>query len=239
MNLKEKNIENILSLWTKVNEPFNTNYNKGSYSYCYIPFSDWPNRLWSHDFTPEVLDDVINEIHNGKEKLMISYWGDNYDMFVSKGMEQRSQLTGMSLYLKEKAVYENRLQLIPVKNREQSKQWVDTFAVPFGYQIHEDVVARSCDKVQFYLAFLGDTVIGTALLHIHEGITGIHAVGIMPQMRKMGFAEEIMKMLINTAIDNNASHCVLQASALGKGIYNRLGFTDDFLFTNYALRSNK
>lgn len=239
MTLTEKNIANILSLWTTVNKPFNTNYNKGNYSYCYIPFSAWPNRLWSYQFTPELLDEAIEEMQDGKEKLMISYWGDNFDLFLSRGLEQRSQLTGMSLPLAERAVHENRLQLVPVKNSGQSKLWVDTFAVPFGYHIHEEIVARSVNEVQFYLAYLGDTAIGTAVLYVREGIAGIHSVGILPEMRKMGYAEEIMKILINKAIDNNATHCVLQASALGKGIYTRLGFTEDFLFTNYGLPSDK
>jgi len=239
MNLKEKNVENILSLWTMVNTPFNSNYNRENYSYCYLPFSDWPNRLWSWNFTPEVLDDAINEMRNGKEKLMISYWGNNHDLFLSQGLEQRSQQTAMSLPLKERPVYEKRLQLIRVTNEEQAKHWTDTFTIPFGSRIHEDIVAQSRDKVQFYLVFLENTLIGTALLHIEDGIAGIHSVGIIPEVRRKGYAEEIMKILIDMAMDNNASHCVLQASAMGKGIYTRLGFTEDFLFTHYILPSNK
>ena len=239
MNLKEKNVENILSLWTMVNTPFNTNYSKENYNYCYLPFSDWPNRLWSWNFTPEVLDDAINEMRNGKEKLMISYWGDNHDLFLSRGLEQRSQQTAMSLQLTERPVYEKRLQLIRVTNEEQARHWADTFTIPFGYHIHENIVAQSCDKVQFYLVFLENTLIGTALLHIEHGIAGIHSVGIIPEVRRKGYAEEIMKILIDMAMDSNVSHCVLQASAMGKGIYARLGFTEDFLFTHYKLPSNK
>lgn len=239
MNLKEKNLENILSLWTMVNTPFDTNYNKEHYSYCYLPFSDWPNRLWSWNYTPEVLDDAINEMRNGKESLKISSWEDNHDLFLSRGLELRFQQTAMSLQLKERPVYEKRLRLLKVANQEQARQWVDTFAVPFGYRIHEDVVSHSCDKVPFYLVFLENALIGTALLHIEDGIAGIHSVGIIPEVRRQGYAEEIMKMLIDIAIDSNASHCVLQASAMGQGIYTRMGFTADFLFTHYVLPSNK
>lgn len=239
MNLKEKNVENILSLWTMVSTPFNANYNRKNYDYCYLPFSEWPNRLWSWNFTPDVLDNAINEIRNGKESLKISCWEDNHELFLSRGLEQRFQQTAMSLQLTERPVYEKRLQLIRVANEEQAKHWVDTFTVPFGYRIHEDIVARSCDKVQFYLVFLENALIGTALLHIQDGIAGIHSVGIIPEVRKRGYAEEIMNILIDMAIDSNASHCVLQASAMGKGIYTRLGFTEDFLFTHYILPSNK
>jgi len=82
---------------------------------------------------------------------------------------------------------------------------------------------------------LGNEVIGTALLYISNGIAGVHSVGVIPAMRKMGFAEEIMKMLINMSIAGDASFCVLQASKMGIGIYTRLGFKEDFLFTHYHL----
>jgi predicted GNAT family acetyltransferase len=178
-------------------------------------------------------------MRNGKEKLMISYWGDNHDMFLSRGLELRGQQTAMSLQLTERPVPEKRLHLIRVKNEAQAKQWVDTFAVPFGYRIHEDIVSHSCDKTDFYLVFLENALVGTALLHMQDGIAGIHSVGILPEVRRQGYAEEIMKLLINIAMDYNASHCILQASAMGKGIYTRLGFTEDFLFSHYKLGANK
>ncbi|MNF14153.1 hypothetical protein D3C80_2162530 [compost metagenome] len=54
-------------------------------------------------------------------------------------------------------------------------------------------------------------------------------------MRKRGYAEEIMKFAINEAIDADCEYAQLQASALGKGIYTRLGFEDLFTITNYQL----
>jgi ribosomal protein S18 acetylase RimI-like enzyme len=235
MNIKEKNIENIISLWTEVSAPFNGNYNKESYAYSYLPFSEWPNRLWSYRFTANVVDAAIREMQKGKKKMTISYWDDDHDLLVSKGFQQKSQLVGMSLPLTEKLVYEKRLQLIRVESRLQSKQWSDAFQLAFNYFIHEDVILNSPHSVQYYIAMLNGEVIGTAILYIHNGIAGIHSVGVLPTMRKMGFADEIMKAIINTAVERKASHAVLQASKMGIGIYKRLGFQEDFLFTNYFL----
>ena len=224
MALKEKNIANIISLWTEVSAPFNGNYNKESYAYSYLPFSEWPNRLWSYRFTAFVVDAAIREMQEGKKKMSISYWDDDHELLVSKGFQQKSQLVGMSLPLTKKLEYEKRLLLMRVENRPQSKQWSDAFQLAFNYFIHEDVILNSPHSVQYYTAVLNGEVIGTAILYVHNGIAGIHAVGVLPTKRKMGFADEIMKVLINIAIESKASHAVLQASKMGIGIYKRLGF---------------
>lgn len=80
-----------------------------------------------------------------------------------------------------------------------------------------------------------ETAIGTLTLFQTEKIMGIHGVGVIPEMRKKGFAEEIMKFAINEAIDADAQYAQLQASDLGKDIYRRLGFEDLFLIKNYVL----
>jgi ribosomal protein S18 acetylase RimI-like enzyme len=237
MDLKQKNIENIISLWTEVSAPFNGYYNKEDYAYSYLPFSEWPNRLWSYHITANVLDAAIQLIRDEQKKLMIAYWEDDHDLFVSKGFQQKAQLVGMSLPLQEKLVYEKRLQLISVESRAQSQQWSSAFQLAFNYFIHEDVILKAPHSVQYYIALHENAVIGTAILYIHNGIAGIHAVGVLPTMRKMGFADEIMKALINIAIDSKASHAMLQASKMGIGIYRRLGFQEDFLFTGYYLPS--
>lgn len=235
MDIKEKNIANIISLWTGVSTPFNGHHKKEGYAYTFLPFSEWPNRLWSYQFTEQVLDAAIQEIRDGKQKMVISYWGDDHDLFLAKGFEERA-LVGMSLPLQNKLLFEKRLRLQRVADREQSKLWSSAFQLGFNYFIHEDILGKSPHSVQYYLAMLGNEVIGTAILYIDNGIAGIHAVGVIPTMRKMGFADEIMKALINMAIESNATHAVLQASKMGIGIYRRLGFQEDFLFTNYRLQ---
>ncbi len=235
MNIKEKNIENIISLWTEVSAPFNGNHTRENFAYSYLPFSEWPNRLWSYRFTANVADAAVQVIRNEKKKMTISYWDDDHDLLLSKGFQQKTQLVGMSLPLTGKLVYEKRLQLIRVETPAQSKQWSNVFPQAFNYFIHEDILLNAPQSVQYYTAVFENEVIGTALLYIHNGIAGIHSVGVLPAMRKMGFADEIMKVLINTAVESQASHAVLQASKLGIGIYRRLGFQEDFLFTNYFL----
>jgi predicted acetyltransferase len=64
---------------------------------------------------------------------------------------------------------------------------------------------------------------------------GIHGVGVIPEMRRKGFAEEIMKFALNISIDLKAEYALLQASAMGKDIYTRLGFEDLFVIKNYIL----
>ena len=66
-------------------------------------------------------------------------------------------------------------------------------------------------------------------------IAGIHGVGVIPSYRRKGFAEEIMKVLLNDALEYGADYSTLQASNMGKGIYERLGYSEDFLISNYIM----
>jgi hypothetical protein len=46
-----------------------------------------------------------------------------------------------------------------------------------------------------------------------------------------------MKFAMNLSIDLNTETAHLQASAMGKDIYSRLGFKDLFVIKNYILKS--
>jgi hypothetical protein len=43
-----------------------------------------------------------------------------------------------------------------------------------------------------------------------------------------------MGFVLNRAIILGASHVTLQASAMGKGLYDKLGFREDFTIKNYV-----
>jgi predicted GNAT family acetyltransferase len=88
--------------------------------------------------------------------------------------------------------------------------------------INKETLVHNYENVKFYLVHLGEKPIGTLTLFQTGNIMGIHGVGVIPEMRKRGFAEEIMKFAINEAVDANAEYAQLQASPLGKNIYSRL-----------------
>ncbi len=67
---------------------------------------------------------------------------------------------------------------------------------------------------------------------------GVHSVGIPPEMRRKGYAKQIMKLLINSAVDNACDYMTLQASDMGKNLYLNLGFKEQFTIKNYKLQQS-
>jgi len=45
-----------------------------------------------------------------------------------------------------------------------------------------------------------------------------------------------MKLLINIAVENGNEHITLQASNMGKNLYIKLGFKEQFSIKNYTLQ---
>lgn len=141
----------------------------------------------------------------------------------------------MALKLGDKFTLQNHLTFKRVLNEEDAKIWSDIYPLSFNYVISKETLIHNYENVKYFLVHFEEKPIGTLALFQTGKTMGIHGVGVIPEMRKKGLAEEIMKFGINQAIDENCEYAQLQASDLGKGIYTRLGFEDLFVITNYQL----
>ncbi len=242
INLAKDNIDNLTALWKTVATPLLSYHKNDPFQFSQIKNSGWPNRLWfREDITEKNLPQIL-DIIDQNPGLIIPYWdifgSKSNEIFEKKGFQTRMQLVAMALKLGEKFSQENNLTFKRVVNEEDAKTWSDIYPLSFGYVISKETLVHNYEDVEFYLVYLENSPIGTLTLFQTGDIMGIHGVGVIPEMRKRGFAEEIMKFAINKAIDAGAEYAHLQASPLGKGIYTRLGFEDLFLITNYFLNSN-
>lgn len=242
INLIEDNIDNLTTLWKTAGTSLLSYHKNDPFEYSQIPNAGWPNRLWFRkDITQENLPQILEIIQNNPG-LVIPYW-DIFESNSNEILEQnkfqiRNQLVAMALKLDKKFPLQNNLTFKRVLNEEDAKTWSDIYPLSFNYVISKETLIHNYENASYFLVHLNEKAIGTLTLFQTGKIMGIHGVGVIPEMRKKGFAEEIMKFAINKAIDANAEYAQLQASALGKNIYRRLGFEDLFLITNYFLDSN-
>jgi len=238
-NLIKDNIDNLTALWRTVATPLLSYHKFDPFEFSQIKNSGWPNRLWfREDIKEENLPQIL-EIMKKNPGLVIPYWdifgSNSSDFFENKGFKIRIQLMAMALKLDKKFTLQNKLNFKRVLNEEDAKTWSDIYPLSFSYVISKETLMHNYENVKFYLVHFEEKPIGTLTLFQTGNVMGIHGVGVIPEMRKKGFAEEIMKFALNEAIDAGCEYAQLQASALGKGIYTRLGFEDLFLITNYQL----
>jgi len=242
-NIIQANIINLTSIWQQAAELFDSCYLLNDFNYCYIENSDWPNRLWFNgSITESIIDEVKDKLFSTPKPITVSCW--NIDDSISDhllkkaGFKEKSVQIGMSLRLKEWPQKQLRLNFNKVVNADQAGLWAEVYSKAFGYRISEEIVKKTWGDIEFYLAIHEEGQVGTAIIYRTGNIVGIHGIGIIPDQRRQGFAEEIMEFVLSRASILGASHITLQASVMGKGLYSKLGFKEDFVLKNYILDQN-
>ena len=235
------NINNLTGIWKTVGIPFDSYLKNNSFEYCKIENSGWPNKLWfRHDITENDAQKAIDTMKSNSG-LVLPYFDifetNSYEILEAKGLIKKTEQVAMALQLDQKFKQQNNLSFKRVLNNEDAKIWTDIYPDAFGYVISKEILIENNENVQFYLFSFENQPIGTCMLFQTGNNIGIHGVGVIPEMRRKGFAEEIMKFALNLAIDSNLEFALLQASAMGKDIYTRLGFEDLFVIRNYVLKS--
>lgn len=240
--LRQANIGNMTSLWKTAGLPFHSYISKSDFDYCMVPNSEWPNRLWftGKRSNEETLQAVLDVVKSSSIKLLLPVWdnySNNYDEALqTNGFIQQFELLGMSLRLGRHFVKQNHLNIIRVSSEKEARHWTDIYPTAFGYRISPDILMKTLEEIHYYLAYYQDQPAGTAIQFNTKNVSGIHGIGVIPEMRKRGFAEEIMKFLLNRAIEIGKDYATLQASDMGKGLYLKLGFEEQFTIKHYGLK---
>jgi ribosomal protein S18 acetylase RimI-like enzyme len=76
----------------------------------------------------------------------------------------------------------------------------------------------------WHIAFDGDTPVSAACGHLSGETGGIYSVATPAEFRGRGFAAMVTSVATNHLFDLGVTRVVLQASKLGFGVYERLGF---------------
>jgi ribosomal protein S18 acetylase RimI-like enzyme len=82
----------------------------------------------------------------------------------------------------------------------------------------------SAPGTSWYIAFDGDVAVSAACGFLSGETGGIYSVATPPEFRGHGFAATATAIATNNLFEQGATSVVLQASKLGFGVYERLGF---------------
>jgi GNAT superfamily N-acetyltransferase len=240
-NTIQANIDNLTALWKQASLPFDGYSEAGAFDYCEVQHSEWPNRLWFNtDITPELLTAAAAQIADRPVTFTLPYWdiyhSDGYTLLDTPAFEKKTEQIGMSLKLDQPFQQTIHLEHRRVADQAAAKLWSDLFKQAFGYYISEEILTRTCNDIEYYIAWNNAQPVGTAILYNTANVAGIHAVGVIPEMRRKGFADDMMAFVLNRAIALHAEYATLQASAMGKGLYLKLGFKEEFSIKNYRFK---
>lgn len=236
-----KNIENLVSLWKTVSEKAGYYTSEGDFDCSLVPYSEWPNRLWfSRDMDEEAVSRAKKVLLATSKNMTVPYWdiyqSQSYELLESNGFEVRFEQVGMSLKLTQSYDGPQKLRLKKVSTEEDARLWETLFQQAFGYIISHKLLLQPFESTDFMIVIRDEMPVGSVVLHHTSGnVMGIHAMGIIPEMRKQGLAEQLMKIILNNSLEQGFRFATLQASAMGKGLYAKLGFEEQFVMKNYSL----
>jgi|GEM_PF-1376331 len=77
-----------------------------------------------------------------------------------------------------------------------------------------------------YVAFLGDQPVGGGTLYRRGRMGGIYNLCTLPAFQRLGVATEVLRVCIADALESGCDYVGLTPTAMGRRLYQRLGFQD-------------
>lgn len=154
------------------------------------------------------------------------------------GLQPAGEIPGMALDLR---AVDNEPEMTPsftiqkVSNAEMQRLWARIAGVGTGFP---DVVTEAIVRVEAtlddpqykaqhrYIGFLDGTPVATSALVLDSGVAGIYAVATIPEARRKGIGWVMTVLPLLEAKQMGYRIGILQASAMGYPLYQKIGFKD-------------
>ena len=206
--------------------------------------NSWPNRLWMpYSYDMQDLQRAIAVESKDNRSFIFSLWEYDKELFKQaieelelKKYEVLFEQVGMYLNLNAIDIHENNdLDIKYIKSKKDILTWVSIASQSFGYEIDENVIIKIAEdeNISLLLVYINGVAVATALLYENSSVMGVHMVGVPKKYRTQGIAQNMMHEIIHFSKQRDMKFMTLQASALGLGIYKRLGFRESFMLRNY------
>lgn len=123
-----------------------------------------------------------------------------------------------------------QLEVRPVADEETRKAFAEVMSVAFEIPHSVSVAVYGAERAwqgnfQGYVGYSKGRVVTTAAGVITGDIVGLYSVATLPQHRRLGFAEAIMRQVIQQAQETRGvSRTVLQATSSGLSLYEAMGY---------------
>lgn len=241
MDLIKVNISNLTSLWKTAGHLGGQIIETSTFYISQVAHGDWPNKFW---FTKPLELKYLKITYQDckQNKLSLPIWGKDIaaqtSILESYGFEEKLSQVAMSLNLKGAIFSKGHLLIKKVSNPALAKEWSRCFLEAFGYEISHVIIEQSMTSIDYFIAYDKDRPVGTAVLFIDQfGIAGIHSMGIIPSQRKKGFARQLLNQMLSLAQLNGCRLVTLQASDMGKHLYLKTGFQEDFIIKTFTIKN--
>lgn len=237
MNLINANTNNLIALWKQAASPFQSYFEEKELGYCFIENSQWPNRVWLQGALTEETLAQISQLIGKHQQLTFSYFdttnGTQLNWLKDKHFSEKSLQYGMALKLEQDYNQSDRVSLQRVQTKAAISSWCKVFKQAFNYEISEETLEQTFRAIPYFTIIYQQQVVGSLILYQTKQVTGFHSLGIIPEVRGKGLAQEAMNSGLHLAQSWQSEYVTLQASPMAKTMYENLGFSTQFIMRNY------
>ena len=254
MDMDQANLTNLTQLWQKYGAQALSAQQKTKWQ----ANLSWPHRCWFDLSLAELGDQAFeSQLLSGltpvPNNAILSLWpsalkqgADDATLQVEQVVTKHRWLPSFEQVAMYKTIGANAdyqvsardgFRLVTVSSAHELKLWLDVASAAFDYQIDSAVIEGLLQEpdIKVLLAYQGQQAVASALLYKTSEVIGLHQVGVKPACQGQGIARDLMHTLIAMSADWQGRYVVLQASAAGLPLYQRLGFVSQFKISHYRL----
>ena len=115
------------------------------------------------------------------------------------------------------------------------------FEIPFAIALEIYGGAQGWDDdYAGWIGYHGKEPVSLAISNYQPTVAGFYSIGTLPQYRRRGFGEAALRWCLDRArTDRGINTFVLQSTAAGLSLYNKLGFREVTRFTIFKSREHR
>lgn len=157
---------------------------------------------------------------------------------ADNGLQNQRNWAAMSFDLSRTGPFNQSvpgLTVMRVPNERTLLRWIavvtESFGIPAPVATHfRDYYLKMADPRSlpwdYFLGIYRGRPVACGKLFRGADSAGIYLIGTLPEFRRMGIADSMMRKLLSTAREEGYETAVLQASDMGLPLYRRLGFEE-------------
>ncbi len=175
-----------------------------------------------------------------------SAWSDQVQQIVDKaGLEPEGTTPAMVLPLDSTAPVPlpDGLEIAEARGADARRDWARLICAGFGFN-EEQIEAFSTAEAaipegifdeQFrYVGYLDGKPASGSSLSMRSNLAGIYAVATLPEARKKGLGAAMTRHAVLEGKARGAEAAILQATEIGRPVYERMGFTTEFQYLQFV-----